>query len=493
MLCHLQTNHSFLRKSDFLTGMLLLSIVLLASASASTSSRLAVAHSSGEISYLAGVNVSVDPANNIGVNSLSVGFKLDHEWKRWRDSTTLRRLARDAGFRIINSYTVKSTSPDPCVYWNSSTKTGVFNWSNLDSLVRAMMDAGAEPMISIMLYDMASMYLPSGMPVNATTNLPVADQFAVFAAEYPKHFKAVGLPVKWYEINEEGFEYFGWNAANGLTKLQNYIDVWNAAARAMRAQDPTIKISDDSITMPKVFDYWLTHGDDVDFLSFHKYDSYSLTPGSSGYATDSQLIAMADTRCYQTSSNFYGIDDARQKWAAQRGKTLPVVNHETNLNSHWSTGTDPRIQTMVGAVWTALMLRMSAIKQLTYVLYYSFATSNTNHFGLINSTSNQPHYSYYIFDWFGNNLIVGDSLVKSTSSSTEVVSLAWIHQETLNLLLINKADNSKTIRLQGLVGQIAFVRIDASSFALQTGVFDASQLITMNGYTVELLQMALSQ
>jgi len=446
-------------------------------------------HSFGVVNYLPGATVAVDSTRNIGANSLSVGFKLDHEWKRWRDSSILRQLATDGGFKIINSYTVKSTSPDPCISWNSTTKTGIFNWANLDSLIRAMTDVGAEPMISIMLYDMASMYLPSGMPVNTTTGLPVADQFAAFAAEYPKHFKAVGLPVKWYEINEEGFEYFGWNAANGLTKLQYYIDVWNAAARAMRAQDPTIKISDDSITMPKVFDYWLTHGDDVDFLDFHKYDSYSLTSGSSGYATDAQLIALADTRCYQTSSNFYGIDDARQKWSAQRGKVLPVVNHETNLNSHWSGGTDPRIQTMVGAVWTALMLRVSVMKQLTYVLYYSFATSGTNYFGLINSSNNQRHYPYYVLKWLGTNLAVGDTLVESSSSSAEVVSLAWIHEKTLNLMLINKADNSKTINLQGLNGTITTEKIDNVSSTLQTGVFDAAQPVTMKGYTVELLQM----
>ena len=454
-------------------------------------SSLARASTSGYINYFPKIEVTIRPSSQKIVNNLSMAVKLDHEWKRWRDSSALRELAKDAGFKIVNSYTVKSDSPDPCISWDESSKTGTWDWTNIDLLAHRIIEIGAEPMFSLSLYDMSANYLPSGMSANPATNLPDPDQFAAYTAEWVNHFKDVGIPVKYYEINEEGFEYFGWNGANGLTMIRNYIEVWNAAARAMRAVDPTIKISDDSITMRRVFDAWLEYGDDVDFLDFHKYDSYSL-PGGSGYKTDDELLALAETRCYENSPSFYGVDEARQMWLNARGKILPVINHETNLNSHWSTGTDVRIRQMIGAVWHALMLRTSALKGLSYVFYYSFATSSSNNFGMVNYYDNQPWYTYYVYKWLGNNLGVGDGIVESSSSSDDVRVLSWIHNGTLNIFLICKVDQPRTVSLNGITGELSFSKIDGNRERVQTGAINSAEPLIINGYTVALLQMSLS-
>ena len=451
--------------------------------------------------YLTPADVTVDARTQIGTNRFSVAFKLDYEWKRWRDSSVLRQLAKDANFKLVAFSTWKSDSPRACTYWYESTQTGTFDWTNVDSLVRRIFELGAEPFVILGGYDMSSQFRPKGMATNPATGLPYPSSWAAYSAQWVKHFKAVGLPVKYYEINTEGFKYFGWNAAYGLTKLQNYINVWNAAARAMRAVDPTIRISDDSITMPKVFDYWLTHGDDVDFLDFHKYDSYSFVPGTSGYYTSAQLLSMADTRCYVTSSNFYGIDDARQKWMNARGKFLPVINSETNLDSAWSSGTDIRIQQMVGAVWTALMLRVSVFEGLDYSVYFQFAssahyTSVGDGFGMVNTDNNQPWYPYYVNKLFGSNLGIGDSLLSTTSTSSDLRTLAWIHGTKLNVLLIHKVDQARTVNLHGLQGQFNFSKIDNTiswqTPSVQKGVIDASKPLTLNGYTILLLQSNIS-
>jgi len=442
------------------------------------------------------IELTINPSKQVMVNDLSVAVKLDHEWKVWRDSVALRNLAEDAGFKIVNCYTSKDDSPDPCIYWDEGSMTGTWNWTDVDLLAQRIMDIGAEPMFSLCLYNMKEAYLPRGMSVIPNTGLPSPDQFAAYCAAWVNHFKKSGIPVRYYEINEEGFEYFGWNGANGLNKILNYIEIWNTAARAMRSANPDIMISDDSITMRTVFDTWLKYGDDVDFLSFHKYDSSSLSPSDSGYKTDAELLELAETRCYDSSSSFYGVEEARQMWLKARGKLLPIINHESNLNGHWRTGTDERIRDMTGAVWHAIALRISVLKGLSHIFYYSFATSSRNKFGMVNKDNGQLYSPYHVYAWLGNNLSPGDPVIESSSTSDDIQVLTWKHGETLNIFLINKVDEPRRISLHGVNGEIILSKIDdattTSTPEMQTSIVNADDTLFFHGYTVALLQMSIS-
>lgn len=444
------------------------------------------------------VDVTVDSSRTTGVNDFNVAFKLDYEWERWCDSSTLRQMAEDAGFKLVAFYVWKSNSPRACSYWYESTKSGKFDWRDVDSLVERILEIDAEPLLSLGGYDMSSKYLPPGMATNPRTGLPYPGSWAAYCAEWVKHFKAVGLPVKYYEITTEPFKYFGWTA--DLTKLSYYVELWNAAARKMRAVDSGVLLSQDFITAQRVLDYWLKHGDDVDFLDFHKYDSYALE--GTGHYSDEELLRRAETsRFVTTSGGTYGVDEARQKWFNARGKLLPVINSECNLNSAWKDGTDPRIQKMVGAVWTALMLRMSILKGLKYSTYFSFGsnaryTRTGNGFGMINLDNNRPWYPYYVHKWLGNNLDVGDILVETASSSDDVRSLAWINGEKLNVFIICKIDQSRTLSIYGLEGQIKYYKIDNTISYLdpevQTGTINSGTPLYLKGYTVILLQSDVS-
>jgi len=440
------------------------------------------------------VEVTVDSGKVTGVNNFSVAVMLDYEWERWRDSSTLRRLAEDAGFKLVAFYTWKGNSPRACSYWSESTKKGTFDWRDADSLVRRILEIGAVPLLSLGGYDLSSQYLPLGMATNPSTSLPYPDSWATYCAEWVKHFEAVRLPVKYYLITSEPFFYFGWTA--DLTKLRYYVELWNAAARAMRAVDPGILLSQDFITAKRVLDYWLNYGDDVDFLDFHKYDSYAVD--GVGCCSDAELLRRAETtRFVTTSGGTYGVDEARQKWFNTRGKLLPVIDSECNLNSAWRDGTDPRIQKMIGAVWTALVLRMSILKGLDYSAYFSFGsyaryTQTGNGFGMINLDNNRPWYPYYVHQWLGNNLNVGDLLVECTSSSDDVRSLAWINNKKLNVLTICKVDQSRRVSIHGVQGQIKYYKIDDtisySTAQVQTGTINSGTPLHLNGYTVILLQ-----
>jgi hypothetical protein len=333
------------------------------------------------------------------------------------------------------------------------------------------------------------------MAVNPITNLPYVESFAAYASEWVRHFQAKRSPVRYYEILNEPWEYFGWEYVD-FTKLKNYMQLFNSAAASMRRENSHLMISHDFIMRKPVLDYWLANGGaDVDYLDFHKYGDWVV-----GRTTDEQMLMNAEKEYFGTWPLGYSIGEARAVWLQARGKLLPVINSEQNLNSAWESGTDPRIQQMLGAVWTALVVRMSILEDLTSCVYYGLSSSPSYGaatptrgagFGMINADSNQPWYPYYVHYMLGNNLDIGDQLVNITSSSVDIRTIAWTHKRVLNIFLICKVDQPRTVYLKGVIGEGKFSRIDNTiswrTPRIQSGVVNLAQPLVMNGYTVMLL------
>jgi hypothetical protein len=339
--------------------------------------------------------------------------------------------------------------------------------------------------------------IPPGMAVNPDTNLPYPQSFAAYASEWVNHFKVKGYPVRFYEIWNEPWTYFGWEPVQ-FTKLANYMQLFNATATSMREQNPNVSISFDFIARKAVLDYWLANGGaDVDYLDLHKYDSWSV-----GQYTDAEMLGRAESEYFGTWPLGYSVVEARQVWLNARGKLLPVISSESNFNGAWEGGTDPRIQQMVGAVWTSLVLRMGILNGLSYYTYYSLSSSASwgkttstggAGFGMINYDSNQPWYPYYVQYMLGRSLAPGDPLVGIASSSEDIRALAWIHNGELKILLTCKVDEPRTVYLQGVTGQASSTKIDNTipwtTPSVQNAAVDASAPLMMSGYTVVLLTM----
>ena len=451
--------------------------------------------STGSISYWPRVDITIDCDRMMAINNLSLGFMLGSQWKSWRDSLIHRALALDANFKLVRLF---SHHIEPCTYWNESTKTGTFNWTDVDALIERIFEFGGEPLITIGFYSWTEdcMLNPIGMAEDSVTGLPYPDSFFRYAAEWVKHFKATGWPIRYYEIVNEPYHYFGWNPSD-TTKLANYVELWNAAARSMRQENSKILISHDSIMQKRVLAYWLQHGDEVDYLDFHKYDS-----GVVGKFSDAEMFGRAETLFFETGTTVYGVEEARQIWLNACGKLLPVINSESNFNYAYEQGTDPKIQQMAGAVWTALMLRTAILKGLIFNVYNSFFSSASWElqakpsggvgFGMINSDNNQPWYPYYVQKIFGSNIGITDTLFEVKSSSSDISLLGWNHQGTLNVLIISKVDEPRTLHLIGLEDKMNFSKIDNSiswkTPHIQEGQVDLRKPVVINGYTVMLLQ-----
>jgi len=452
----------------------------------------------GSVNYWPSADVSINISKVVGVNNLSLGFMLDwHRWQHFIDRPVQRQLARDASFKLIRVFDFRKTTPRlmPCTHWDEPTKTGTWDWANVDTLVQKIFEIGAEPLFCLgWARDNIKNYIPPDMAVDPDTGLPYPESYAAYAKEWVVHFKTLDLPVRYYQIMNEPHFYFGWNPSD-TTQLSYYVQLWNASASAMRAENPNILLSQDSITMKRVLDYWLTHGDDVDYLDFHKYDAETVEQYS-----DAEMFRRAERTQFETYGSFYGIGEAREKWFNARGKWLPAINSESNFNCGWEDGTDPKIQQMVGAIWLALVLRMGILKGLTHNVYFEFCSSKSWQeahgtgwgFGMTNEDDNQPWYPYYVHKMIGDDLTNGDELIEAESSSDDIRSLGWIHQGVLNILLICIVDEPKTVTLQGISGQLNISWIDNSisyeTSSVQTDLINSNETLIISGYTVALLQ-----
>ncbi|MGB9841308.1 MAG: hypothetical protein ACPLKZ_01135 [Candidatus Bathyarchaeales archaeon] len=471
----------------------LLSIIAISTLSVSYAAQAVnTIYSTGTISYLPRVDVTVNVNQVIGVNNLSLGFMLDHEWNIWLNRPVLKQLARDANFKLVRLF---SHRIEPCSYWNEATKTGTFNWANVDTLVQEIFNIGAEPLICIGFCDSTQIIIPPGMAINATTGLPNPESFAAYCAEWVKHFKQTQKLVKYYEILNEPWMYFGWD---NYTRISYFMEVFNTAARSMRKEN-LILLGFEGANRKPVLNYWLSNGGaDLDFISFHKYDS-----GEINYYADSVMLTRAETLQLESSTAYYGIRELKQIYKQYRGKTPIVINSESNFNSACETGTDPKIQQMLGATWVALMLRKAVLSGLDYSVYYSFASSASWErqnkesggvgFGMVNFDNNSPWYPYYCQWLIGKNLNVGDQIVVSESSSEDIRTLSWVQSGKIVILIISKVDQPRILYLNGISQQqFNIIKIDNTipweNANIQTGTINSAEPLNLNGYTIALLQ-----
>jgi hypothetical protein len=133
------------------------------------------------------------------------------------------------------------------------------------------------------------------------------------------------------------------------------------------------------------------------------------------------------------------------------------------------------------------------LKGVEYNDVYTFGGSGSENFGMVNVDTANPYYPYYVYRMVGPNSGKGDSIIQSSSSSSDISTIAWLHGGKLKVLLINKVTGQRDVALSGVEGEITFQKIDNTASGLQTGTVSANKVISMNGYSVVLLQTENSQ
>jgi len=444
--------------------------------------------SQGKVIYDSLDTVSLFVNNQIGTNSYTPGIMLDgSDINYYRTSSQLQGLSRDASFSMVRFF--EHRMGKPCSYWNEQTKTGTWDWSKIDSLVRTIFNTGAEPLIVLGFYSWTQYQIssaPSGMSHNPVTGLPYPDQWGAYCAAWVKHFKDIGLPVRYYEIINEPYHYFEWPAEDD--KLSYYMELYNAAAVEMKNENNNIKLGCDASTFKKVLDSFIQHGETLGFISFHMYGL------SSRSSSTSQALNAAETRWLTESSIMWAPEQAVSRYEQSRGVKLPIIMSEGNFCDDYDP-CDDRIFTMSGAVYSMLAMRTFILKNFQHSIYYHFACSG-DHFGMVNYNTQVPGYTYYAQKLVGQNLDVGDELLYTTSSSNNLRTLAWINNGKLNMLIINKIDAPKTLRIEGMSGDLTYYLVEKSygsnSASVQSDTINPRYTIKLEGYSVLLVQSSLS-
>ena len=448
-------------------------------------------------------DVDVDFSKIISTNNLSLGVQIGQEWQAFVKEAELRNRFVDCNFRIVRFF-VHHTQP--CTSWDEVTRTGTYDWSRFDQEVQTLQQLNAKMLIAI--GHNAADGLPKGMDRNFKgTGFPNPESFADYCKEIALHLRSNGWNIEYWEPYNEPNIILQCGTLNE-TSYDALVDLFNLASDAVIQVLPSAMFGIDVSKVKSFLDRFAHDSQNVGFLSFHKYDA-GATPmyNPDMQVNNDQILQRAGNlgRCGLTPQQM------TDEWYNLTGVTLPVFCTETNMNSAYIGGTDPRIQDIVGGVWYAEELRAFVLSNVCYSVYYHLASDDspmwetskqTKGYGFGMAKSTAPHLLWYpclVNLVIGSNLNVGDKICScSTSNPTDLSALAWVNNGSYNILLIGKTNlgharvrvNTENVNLDE--NAVSILKIDGDSSQLQTlrEGFTNPFVVSTNGYFVVLLKFS---
>jgi len=301
------------------------------------------------------------------------------------------------------------------------------------------------------------------------------DNFAAFCAELVRFVNVEsGFGVKYWEITNERDDIYYVKLRNaGLPdKLDELIEMYNRAAKAMKAVDPGIKTGGLAFARGDLYDQVErfvsgtvneTAPTTLDFLSYHFYANGDLTE-SDEYVYE-RIHDTKDPNRGTLAKHTKDIREIVDRLSPDR--RIPIYLNEFNISWTW-TNNDPRMQNHKGAVFDALSMIYAHLNGAD-------GTNAWNEMdGVYGKTDGQyalrpPAHAFQLF----NNYLVGDVAPATTGSERAIVPFAVQDPATgaRSLLLVNRTNE---------------VQRAAVAFAGWTPPSASAQLhqISSQGYTV---------
>ena len=297
------------------------------------------------------------------------------------------------------------------------------------------------------------------------------DRYAAFCAELVEilNVQQKRKIVYWEPFNEkdDGYKKAG--------KLDELWKIYNKAATAMKAKDPSIKVGgpvltyDDTKTLTS---FLKAAASNVDFISWHRYATGDKS------ADNEELMSIAS-----------GFGDQVKRFRAVTAqyipsRQVPLLLGEYNINYSWDSG-EERQNTYIGAVWFASVLKNLAEAGIEMSTSWNLKDGI---YGMMDQDNNlRP--SATVFTW-ANKYLVGD-IAKAITSQSSVEVLA-VHQsdQSHSLLLINKGAKPATLNIKTtnqLSGAQLF-RLDAQGTSKDSLTSDKEPLV-LPAYSLALLHL----
>lgn len=247
----------------------------------------------------------------------------------------------------------------------------------------------------------------------------------------------LGHNVAWIETFNERDNSYNGDSASLAT-------IHNAVAAAVRAVDPDVKIAAGA---------WIQPFDDFDIRSFmsavgsQNMDAFTYHHyATSGTSTDRTLLY---DRASVGSSSVAGRAGAVRQWLDDipEGEGVELWLSETNLYSNFANDTTGLMRGAVGGVWSALA-HAGAIKRGDLDVLLPWNDSD-NTFGSISPDGANLRPAGQVRRLMAEYL-VGDWILSTSSSASQVETLAAADGETRALMLVNRSLQQQVVGLAGL-------------------------------------------
>lgn len=355
-------------------------------------------------------------------------------------------------------------------------RQGDWDFSSLDQLVGTARASGGRPLLNIRyapnwMWTCAAYWSDTPQGVGTLAD-PSFATFAAYLARLVAYYNTgrmvteAGATVAnpagtanridawelWNEpdlANETPCHPADWGPA--LTPAQ-YLRMWNAAAPAMRAVDPTITLvgpatANAATGQDPEYVPTLLAGATIppDAISFHGYGGWENSQGDEelfegGNQTDG-LAAIVS-----------GLAQVRA-WAGE----LPVWITEINVNAAWDDDPTGRPWGAYGVAWGATAFRRLALGGAGILHWYQF--SEGAQFAMLDSSTGKIYLPYWTMMVLSQAFPAGSTIVGSTSTLGEVESLAVRRPDgSLGVLVVNRqVDSASAV---GGPGKPATVTVD---------------------------------
>ncbi len=282
----------------------------------------------------------------------------------------------------------------------------------------------------------------------------------------------------WEPFNEEDKAY------KEAGKLDELWKIYNKAAVAMKAKDPSIKVGGPALTWDDkstLASFLKACRPNVDFISWHRYVT--------GDAEESTDAIMSYTPEYATQVQKF------RKLAEEYipDRRVPLLLGEYNINHSWNSG-EKRQQTHVGAVWFGSVHKHLADAGIDMAASWHLKDGV---YGLIDSDNNlRP--AATVFAW-GIKYLTGK--VMETESDEPSVEAMAVQQAKgkRSLLLINKSAKSAQVSIQGMpdaskLDNLQMFSLDANGVKSDTPARAtlAQEPLNMNPYSLVLLRFSVA-
>jgi Glycosyl hydrolases family 39 len=250
-----------------------------------------------------------------------------------------------------------------------------------------------------------------------------------------------GRGVKYWEVTNERDDayYVPWHNAGiaSQNKMSELVSIYNLAAAAMKAVDPTIQVGGPAFARadltPSVRAFVQGAANNIDFLSYHFYANGDLRE------SDSQIYN-------RVASLEQHIRDIKQVLTDEiPSRTVPMHLNEYNI-SFTFTNDDPRMRTNKGAVFDALTMIGSLDTGVT-------ATNAWNEkdgvYGKMDGSSNNvlrlPARTYNLFNAYLN----GNRVLTTTGDNKSIVPYAIqdTNPDKRALVMVNRSANKQLPKL----------------------------------------------